>query len=122
MNTQNLMLLQNGDLLRRSDFSVLREKYSFTFNRINNRAQLRATIRNGNNSMGYPLYLIFGDGEACCFDCAKKEYPRIARDMKEGFDSSFQIVACEVNYEDENLFCAHCNNKIASAYGENDGN
>ena len=116
------MLSSSGDLVKLSDFSVLREKFSFTFARIDNRAQLRATIRNGKNSMGYPLYLIFGDGEACCFDCAKKEYPRIARDMKEGFYSSFQIVACDVNYEDDYLFCAQCNTKIDSAYGENDVN
>lgn len=117
INSNKLMLSCSGDLIKLSDFSVLREKYSFTFSRIKNRQQLRATIRNGKNANGYPLYLIFGGGSPCCFDCAKKEYARIAQDMKEGFDSSFCIVACGVNYEDDEMYCQNCSTKSPCAYG-----
>jgi hypothetical protein len=114
-----------GDLVRRSDCKVVREKYSYTFSRIENSLQLRATLRNPKYTYGgYPLFLIFGDGEPCCFDCARKEFKRIARDMREGYDASFRIVACDINYECNDLFCAHCNTKIESAYrgGDDDEN
>lgn len=113
-------IADSGDLVRKSDCKVLREKYSYTFSKINNRHELRATIRAGGYVWpgGYPAFLIFADGEACCFDCAKKEYARIARDMHEGYDASFKIVACDVNYEDAALTCAHCGKQIESAYGE----
>jgi len=66
---------------------------------------------------GYPLFGIFGDGEACCKACAKSEFKRILADTLQGFGPSFQIVDVDVNWEDQELYCAHCNVKIESAYG-----
>lgn len=110
----------NGDLVRIQDCKIIRKQYSYTFSKINNTQQLRATIRAGSYQWpgGYPAYLIFGDGEACCFNCARKEYSRIAKDMKDGFGSQFEIVGCDINYEDNDLYCSHCNKQIESAYGE----
>jgi hypothetical protein len=117
---KNVFVSDNGDLINKSDYHVVREKYSYTFRQIENRQQLRATIRIGKYGWpgGYPLYLMFGDGEPCCFECANKEYKRIARDMKDGYDKSFQIIGCDINYEDNDMYCANCNTKIESAYGE----
>ena len=67
---------------------------------------------------GYPMFAIFGDGEACCKKCAKTEFKTILSDTMQGYGSSFQIVDVDVNWEDENLFCAHCGEQIESAYGE----
>lgn len=69
---------------------------------------------------GYPLFGIFGDGEALCKDCAKTEYKVILSDTLQGFGASFQVVAVDVNWEDNDLYCAHCNSKIESAYGTTD--
>ena len=66
---------------------------------------------------GYPLYAVMGDGEPLCKSCAPKEYKRIVRDTMEGFDSSFQVIGVDVNYEDSEMYCCHCNSKIESAYG-----
>ena len=65
---------------------------------------------------GYPLFGIFSDGGACCHLCAKLE--REAIGTTTGSDG-WQLVAIEVNYEDTKLFCAHCDSRIESAYGEN---
>lgn len=117
---KNFSIGDNGDLIRNSDYKVIRKNYKFTFQTIENRHQLRATIRAGGTAWpgGYPIFLLFGDVEPCCFDCANREYARIARDMKDGSDSSFRIIGAEINYENDDLYCAHCNIKIESAYGE----
>lgn len=116
---KNVFVLDDGDLASKTDFHIVREHYSYTFSRIENSHQLRATIRNGKytNVGGYPLYLVFGDGEPCCFDCARKEYKQISSDTKAGYGASFQVVGCEINWEEE-MFCSHCNNQIPSAYGD----
>ena len=122
MINKKLFVVSGGDLVETKNFSVVREKYSYTFSRIKNSLQLRATIRNGEYAWPgcYPMFLIFGDGEACCFKCAKSEYKSISRDMHDGYGGSFQIVGCEINYEDNDLYCAHCNDQIPSAYGDNE--
>jgi hypothetical protein len=67
---------------------------------------------------GYPLYAVMGDGEPLCKVCAPKEYKRIVRDTMEGFDRSFQVIGVDVNYEDSEMYCCHCNEKIESAYAD----
>jgi hypothetical protein len=122
---KNVFLSQSGDLISNTDFHVVREKYSYTFREINTSHQLRATIRNGKSTDlgGYPLYLIFADGGPCCFECARKDYKSIAYDMKsEANREQWAIVACDINYESEDLFCAHCDKKIKSAYGNDKSN
>ena len=34
--------------------------------------------------------------------------------------TSSHVIAYEINYEDETMYCDHCNEKIESAYGEED--
>jgi len=67
---------------------------------------------------GYPKMAIMGDGAPLCKECAKAEYKRIVRDTMDGFDRSFQVVGIDINFEDTECYCCHCNNKIESAYGE----
>lgn len=67
---------------------------------------------------GYPLHAVMGDGEALCKDCAQKEYRRIVRDTMEGYDKSFQVIRVDINYEDPDMYCCHCNERIESAYAE----
>ena len=67
---------------------------------------------------GYPRYFLFSDGGACCFKCAKEEQERIVDAIKEKSDCGWRVVACDVNWEDTDLICEHCNCEIESAYGE----
>jgi hypothetical protein len=59
----------------------------------------------------YPLYyLADADLATCCVKCAKdvKEWP------------STLIISSEVNWEDSNLYCEFCNERIESAYAEDE--
>ena len=66
---------------------------------------------------GYPLYFVMADGEAMSFKAAEENADRI----REGFtdkDPSWTPVAFEVNWENGELYCAHSNERIESAYTE----
>ena len=70
---------------------------------------------------GYPMYLVMMDGESLCMDCAKTEYRQIARANRYGdrYDG-WATVGADVNWEDPELYCAHCGKRIESAYAEDD--
>lgn len=107
---KNLFLSENGDLYTNENWHVVRESYQKTFSRIDTNLKLRATIRAGSVAWHgcYPMFLYFADGDACCFKCARAEY-KIFRN---------EITGAAVNWEDTEMYCSHCNNKIDSAYGE----
>lgn len=118
---KNVWTSDSGALLRKDNCAVVREVYQYTYQRIRNSQQMRATLRNGGYAWpgGYPLYMILQDGCAMCVDCARKEYKQVARARRYwNNDDSFGIVACDVNYENNDLYCDHCNKQIESAYGE----
>jgi hypothetical protein len=63
---------------------------------------------------GYPIYYVVADGGVLCPSCANQElYRTIDPD-----DDQFHIVASDINYEDQSLYCDHCNSRIDPAYGE----
>ena len=64
---------------------------------------------------GYPLFAITDDGGCLCAKCCEIE--------GECIDGSYtgdgwHIVALDVNWEDDSLYCDHCGSQIESAYGE----
>jgi hypothetical protein len=64
---------------------------------------------------GYPRYAITDDGGCLCKQCCADEHARIKiASPKDGF----YIVGIDINWEDDNLYCDHCNAAIESAYGE----
>lgn len=60
---------------------------------------------------GYPLYYFDGENSILCPDCA-----RISDTSDE--IPQFRPVQADVNWEDPELFCDHCSNRIESAYAE----
>ena len=64
---------------------------------------------------GYPVYHICNDGEALCPKCANDPKNPVHEDMP---DDGWRIIASDINYEDDDLFCAHCGEQIKSAYGD----
>jgi hypothetical protein len=85
--------------------------------------QLKEALRNGPYAWpgGYPLYFIAGDFEALSFKAVQdnlKEAMRQTYDPKHGRE--WRIVGVHVNWEDQHLYCAHTNERIPSAYGEED--
>ena len=61
---------------------------------------------------GYPIYYLASDDAVLCPKCAN-EYTS-ERDN----ESQLAPVASDINWEDAQLFCEHCNARIESAYGE----
>ena len=56
---------------------------------------------------GYPLFYLDADNNVLCPSCA---------DDNDDFDPL--LVAYDVNWEDDCMFCDHCSNQIESAYGD----
>lgn len=72
---------------------------------------------------GYPVFYAFADGGVCCPDCANGKNDSDAAspeyvDSVDECDAQWRLVASEVNYEDEDLQCAHCNILIPAAIEE----
>ena len=65
---------------------------------------------------GYPRYFITNDGAAFSFDAARENRQIIEQSISEGCNDGWQVVACEINWEDSSLTCDHTNKPIESAY------
>ena len=73
---------------------------------------------------GYPLAIVMADGECLCTECTRKNWHQIARNTlltaRQWPDKQWQTAGAEVNWENNDLYCAHCNAQIESAYGEDE--
>jgi len=67
---------------------------------------------------GYPLYFITKDGAALSFDAAKENRQLITESIDNDCNDGWQVVCCDVNWEDGELSCDHSGGKIESAYAE----
>lgn len=65
---------------------------------------------------GYEIHYIVKDCGVLCYQCANQEFDR----TMDADDSSFFVVAQEINYEDDDCYCDHCNRKILPAYPPED--
>lgn len=68
---------------------------------------------------GYPCYFITADGATLSFEAAKERRHEILQAIaNKDSQSGWHIVAVDINYEDDNLYCEHTGEVIPSAYGE----
>lgn len=88
--------------------------------RITTTHHMRAALRGGKYTSvgGYPIFFATTDGSALCWDCAKAEYKQISYALRHQLNGDWRVFACEVNWESTDLYCAHCNKPIESAYGD----
>ena len=86
---------------------------------INSISDFRRAVRNGPYAWpgGYPLFWLMSDGEACAFDVAKTERRNMLDALANKDQSGWRPVALEINWEDQDLICAHTGKRIESAYG-----
>jgi hypothetical protein len=98
----------------------LRTCYRHTFARIKTGVQLRATLRAGDITFPgcYPLYFITSDGGALSFDTVRANLRNVLDSIRTESRDGWRVVACEVNYEDSELYDDHTGEQIPSAYGE----
>jgi hypothetical protein len=80
----------------------------------------KAALRSGPYAWpgGYPLFFLVSDGEAVSFAAARENAKQILQAIRWGSDCGWRVVGVQVNWEDQDLYCAHTGNKIESAYGE----
>ncbi len=83
-------------------------------------AWFMTTLRGGAyTSIGcYPLFWLCSDGETLSFEACRQNVWRIARSIRDGANDGWRVVACDVNWEDPEMFCADTNERIESAYAE----
>ncbi len=67
---------------------------------------------------GYPTYFITSDGAAICHECAKGNGKAITASIRERNGDGWRVEACDINWEDGELCCDHCSQRIESAYAE----
>lgn len=67
---------------------------------------------------GYPRFAVCDDGAALCHKCTKANAKLIIRSTREEARDGWDVAGVDINYEDETLYCEHCNERIESAYGE----
>lgn len=65
----------------------------------------------------YPKFWLTSENDVICFDCIKANCLDIGRAIRRGLFG--RIVACDINWEDPNLYCDECSVDIESAYAEN---
>ena len=65
---------------------------------------------------GYPIYYLSSDCETICAHCANSPDFR----TWDGADLEHLIIASDVNWEDPSMYCANCNERIESAYADED--
>jgi len=81
--------------------------------------KVKEAIRNGYAwPGGYPLYIVMEDGEALSIEAAKAEFKLVAHATLFAQRDGWQAAGVDINYEDTELYCAHTNKQIESAYGE----
>lgn len=65
---------------------------------------------------GYPLYFIMHDGEALSFKAAEENQKQIIYSIENNMKDDWHVIGYEINWEDENMRCAHSNDLIECAY------
>lgn len=80
---------------------------------------LRKTMREGQYAWpgGYPRYFVSSDGEALSFAAVRANLRIVFDSIACHINDGWRVVAVEINWEDEDLTCAHSGQKIESAYG-----
>lgn len=98
----------------------LRTPYNCMFGRIDNVAQMKATLRAGEYAWpgGYPMYFITSDGGSLSFDSVRENLRSIMDSIANDYRDGWKVIACEINWEDGDLYCDHSGKRIESAYAE----
>jgi len=67
---------------------------------------------------GYAKVVLLDDGEAIDIECAKDNFAEIARSALGNYRDGWTPIAVFINWEDSDLHCAHCGNRIPPEYAE----
>lgn len=73
-------------------------------------------LRDGSHTHGYPKFFLCEDGGTLHPDCAYDEVWSIARAIRDKDNPSWRVIAVDINWEDPQMLCDHCDTFIESAY------
>lgn len=80
-------------------------------------SQFNELIDNPSASMGYPIYFICADGGILSVDAAREQRDRIVDAISdEGSNRQWEVIGCEINYENTDMYCDHTGKLIPAAY------
>ena len=65
---------------------------------------------------GYPIFYLTDDGECMCPQCVKDNLEQIKESTESQAQDGWQIVGHDINYEDQEMYCCNCYEKIDPAY------
>ena len=104
----------------RKGFQSIRPNYRKTHSEITSIADLKATLRAGQYAFpgGYPLYFVCADGGCLSFESVRENLREVIEAIKGKHDPQWQVIACEINYENTGLVCDHSGKPIENAYQE----
>jgi hypothetical protein len=91
---------------------------------INTVREFLDSLRGGKYSSvgGYPIFWLASDGETLSFEACKQNCKRIAQAIRDHSNDGWRVVAYDANWEDPSMYCAHTNERIESAYAEDEAN
>lgn len=69
---------------------------------------------------GYPLFFVTSDGGCLHVKCAEENKDSIVDSIEGDHHDGWLVEAQDINWEDPDLFCDHCGERIESAYAEDD--
>lgn len=69
---------------------------------------------------GYPRYFITSDGAALSYKSALHNHHLIIDSIENHSNDGWQVIGCDINWEDAGLYCDDTNERIESAYADNE--
>lgn len=98
----------------------LRPIFLRTFAQISTGQELRATLRAGEFAWpgGYPMFMITSDGGALHYKCVRENLRSVLDSIRSKINDGWKVEAVEINYENADLYCDQCSQRIVSAYAE----
>ena len=67
---------------------------------------------------GYPRYFVTSDGAALSYKSALHNQHLIIDSIENDSNDGWQVIGCDINWEDAGLYCDDTNERIESAYAE----
>jgi hypothetical protein len=69
---------------------------------------------------GYPKFWLTSDGGTLSYGACRSHAALIARAIRDNNSEGWRVVACDINWEDPEMYCEDTGERIESAYAEDD--
>lgn len=68
----------------------------------------------------YPTFFLTSDGDCLSHEAVRENIYQVGRSTRVGTNDGWRIEACDINWEDEDMVCAHTGKSIECAYPNQD--